>query len=339
MIMTKSKRIEKKAMKVAKVAEVKENLSAEELMTKARADFAKRYPEPILTLAPTPIKKHVVEPEEVVEEIIDDLNRGEEDDLEIIEIVPVKGKKLISQNSAQAQKLLSKKVAKEVPAPAKKKLADMTKKELAEYYANLSKKATAAKVAKAEAKLAAEGNTDLLEKVPETTPKVVKKATRTVVVTNPLGEKVIPEGMTGSKLKSALKTEKKGNKSAKKVAGTRTTTPLSKMTVAQLEEVKGTISDIQWNKYYKMAGGVSGGTIKVAKPVVVKEETVAPVVKKATRTAAPVAEVKEIKAAPKVNRITPAPFTLADFTLDELIAELKARGCKGSIRVCAEIEL
>jgi hypothetical protein len=211
----------------------------------------------------------------------------------------------------------------------------MNAKERKEYYINLCAKATAAKRAKAEAKLAAEGNTDLLEKVPETASKLVKKATRTGVVTNPLGEKVIPEGMTGSKLKTALKEEKKSNKPAKETTSKRTGTPLSKMTIAQLESIKGTIADVQWNKYYKMAGGVAGTAKKVNKPVVEKVAEVTPVVKKATRTVAPVAEIKEVKPASK-KMVT---ITLADFTLDELIAELRARGCKGSIKICAEVEL
>lgn len=340
--MTKSKRIEKKAMKVAKEVEVKANLSAEELMAKAREDYAKKFPEPKLILAKTPVKqpKEKVEPEEIVDEIIEDLE-NDEDEIEIIEVPIIKGKKVISQNSAQAQKLI-KKAAKveEVPAPAKKKLADMTEKERKEYYINLSAKATAAKVAKAEAKLAAEGKTDLLEKVPETTLKVVKKATRTatpVAPLNPLGGRVIPEGATGRNLKTLLKEEKKAEKKGTKPASTRTkgTTPLSKMTIEELEAIKGTIADVQWNKYFKMAGGVSGIVTKKAdKPVVKKEAEVAPVVaKKVARTSTP--EVKEVKAAPKsISRLA-----LNEFTLDELIAELKARGCKGTIKVCAEVEL
>ena len=46
--------------------------------------------------------------------------------------------------------------------------------------------------------------------------------------------------------------------------------------------------------------------------------------------------VKILKSKP----IVAAPASkLADVPLDELIAELKRRGCKGSIHVCAEFEL
>jgi hypothetical protein len=360
-IMTKSKRIEKKAAKVAKVEEVKK--SPEEIRKDLLAKALGKKPSEV-KLAPTendletkalydkalkgakdrpaPVHEEIKVSDAVIEEIVDDLDRGDDDELEIIEVPEIKGKKVISQNSAQAQKLLKQlnpAFVKETPVPAKKKLADMSEKERKEYYINLSAKATAAKVAKAEAKLAAEGKTDLLKKVPETAPKVGNKATRSSLVTNPLGEKIIPEGMTGSKFKTALKVDKKNNKPTKETTSKRTGTPLSKMTIAELEGIRGTISDVQWKKYFKMAGGVSGAEPK--KVIEKKAETVAPVVKKATRTAVadPKPEIKEVNFAPKAEVKKVVKVTLADFTLDELISELKARGCKGSIHICTEVEL
>jgi hypothetical protein len=292
-----------KANKIEKTVEVKKaNFSAEELVKKAQEEFAKKYPTPVAKPLPPMEEK---EPEN-------------DDELEIIEVPIIKGKKVIPQNSAQAQKLLAEKEAKEFAefkAAKKANAAPVVEEVIPGWRKALNAKA--AKKAERDALAAKEE-----KKAP---------ATRT---NNPLGAKVIPEGTTGARLKKIIKEKKKANKPAGTSTRTKTSVPLSKMTIAQLEEIKGTISDVQWNKYYKIAGGVAKkGTTPVAPKK--EAEVVAPIVKKVTRTVAP---KKEAKVAPKPEPKTKV-ITLADFSLDEIIAELKSRGCKGSIHICTEVEL
>jgi hypothetical protein len=100
------------------------------------------------------------------------------------------------------------------------------------------------------------------------------------------------------------------------------------MTIEELEEIKGTISDVQWKKYYKMAGGVAK---KESKPVIIVEKKVKAL---PVETKVKVPEIKRNKPAVKA-----AVSKLADVPLDELFAELQRRGCKGSITICSEFEL
>jgi hypothetical protein len=89
------------------------------------------------------------------------------------------------------------------------------------------------------------------------------------------------------------KPEKKSNNTNEKI-------PLSKMTLAQLQEVKGTISDVQWNKYAKMASKREGGVVEII-PTKGKAKT----------------EVREEKKAP-VTRTRTAPVEKKSSSSDEL---------------------
>lgn len=97
-----------------------------------------------------PAKKNGKTSQEVMAEIeaqiIDKENADDAEEVEIIEVVPVAGKKVIAQNSAQAQKLLSKAKEKEPSKP--KSFSEMTDEEKTARRKEISAKALAAKRAK-----------------------------------------------------------------------------------------------------------------------------------------------------------------------------------------------
>lgn len=136
-----------------------------------------------------------------------------------------------------------------------------------------------------------------------------------------------------------------------KAEGKKEHKPFSKMTLDELIAIKGTsvISDAQWIKYARPLGYKAEGVAeKKVAPAAKVEDTPAPKiarkssfervteVHKAKEASKLAAEVKpeNVKAAVKIVKAN-----LSEYTLDELIAELKRRGCKGSIRVCVETEL
>jgi hypothetical protein len=214
------------------------------------------------------------------------------------------------------------------PAPTKK-LKDMNEKERAAYYAALSAKALAAKRLKN-----TQAEVEALEEAPVAE---VTLLTRRFAIPKGMAEKIVKD------------TPKSTPVAPKKVSGNK---PLSQMTLAELLEIKGTdvVSDIQWMKYAKKVGYVAGKS--AVAPVVKKEEKIEPTAKpKMTRkpkaeVVEPIEEVNEAQAVSfkakvsekKSNPISYA-FNISEVTLDDLLAELKRRGCKGSIHVCTEFEL
>jgi hypothetical protein len=276
------------------------------------------------------------------------------EDIEIIEVVPVKGKKVIAQNSAQAQKLLSKvaqtkevkeekkspkaKVEpepKEAPAPVVRTrtttatpLSKMTVAQLKEMkgkisdvqlnkYLKIASKRDGVELTQVapakEVKEAPESKAPITRtRTNVSKPDVVAdliskgKAKENRATLNELLLKL--KGMSLAKveesaghlddkevvdlifkIKEAPAPESKGKEKAKPTASAPASkkangsTPLSKMTMAELQEVKGTISDVQWNKYAKIASKREGGVAETI-PTKGKAKTEVKEEKKVTRT-------------------------------------------------------
>jgi hypothetical protein len=352
--MTKSKKVQKVAKKVEKTQtpeEKRRQLLADALHVPVESIYSAEeskkqtealYQKTLKDIKNKPAPSHTPLPinEDIKEEII-------EEELEIVEVPPVKGKKVLSQNSSQAQKLIKAKeaanlkelqesIAADQARTAAKEAANKTKANGKNKKEEVKPTKLTPKEISAKALAAKRAKKALLESqevVKEVAP--IVRTRKPVSLVTPKGEvvKVIPEDMSGKELKRLNKKENKGKKANKATStGTKTkfATPLSKMTIAELEEIKGSIADVQWNKYYKMAGGTSGA-IKVSKPA--EKKTKAPIVAAVeSKEVTPIVRTRKT-----VEKVT--TFKLADVPLDELIAELKRRGCKGSIRVCTEVEL
>lgn len=269
------------------IAEVKTSAEVtgdtEKLFAKAKENAKSIEPPLVPYKAP---KKNGKTSQQLLSETEEFIIENEELDDKIIEIVEmpiVKSKKIIAQNSEQAQKILAKAIQPKPEVALSEEEVKLARRK------EISAIALAAKRSKKEA---------VETTIPEV--KAVVKPIRTITA------------------KPAIEGKK----------------PISKMSVSELEDIKGTISDTQWNKYFKEA---SKGNTAVA-PVVAKPNKapkVAPIEKEILDAIAPVPPVKFQR---KVT--IPVPGTLlADYSLDDLLAELKRRGCKGIISVCTEIEL
>ena len=132
--------------------------------------------------------------------------------------------------------------------------------------------------------------------------------------------------------------------------------PFSKMTLAELLEIRGTgiISDTQWIKYAKPLGYSNGGVNvpksapKVKAAPAEKEAPAVTPTKTITRKSSFERVTDVHKAKQAVKEVKPeeeAPvavkyvYNITEAPLADLLAELKRRGCKGSIHVCTEFEL
>lgn len=321
-----------------------------------------------------PVKKNGKTSQEVMAEIeaqiIDKENADDAEEIEIVEVVPVVGKKkVIAQNSAQAQKLLSKK-SMEAPAPvvpdettllsrrtgiSKAKaekiieatptpvvrtrtttatpLSKMTVAQLKEMKGKISdvqlnkylkiaskrdgveltqvapakevkeepitrtrtnnpKPAPESKPTDAVSDLISKGKAkenratlnELLLKVKGMTLAKVEEST------GHLDDKEVVDLISKIKEVPVSKPTSKPEKKMQRTTGNPSKTPLSKMTLAELQEVKGTISDVQWNKYFKIASKREGGVAETI-PTKGKAKT----------------EVKEEKKVTRTRKITTAP--------------------------------
>lgn len=217
-------------------------------------------------------------------EILENEISDEAEEVEIIEIAPVAGKKVIAQNSAQAKKLLSQAKPKEAAKP--KSFSEMTDEEKVARRKEISAKALAAKRAKKAQDEATETANKTRTRTSANKPDAVsdlinmgkEKEHRTqlneLLIRHKGMSLVKVEENTGHlnddevvDLISKLKEEKvapvskptsKPEKKMQRTTGNPSKTPLSKMTMAELQEVKGTISDVQWNKYFKIAAKRDG---------------------------------------------------------------------------------
>jgi hypothetical protein len=231
---------------------------------KKSMELAKGKDEPIVPYK-APIKKNGKTSQQVMKEVEEEIleqesleeEKNDAEEIEIVEVVPPKDKKLIAQNSAQAQKILAK-------APKAKPETKMTEEE----------KKTARR--KEISRIALEA----------------KRAKKEAAAAKELGIKSKPAPSTLPEKKVEAKpTRTKGNNGS---------TPLSKMTVAELQSVKGTISDVQWNKYLKMANNREGVVVIKSNPKAeaMAEKALAEHKEKVqhtrTRTNAPQAEVPSL---------------------------------------------
>lgn len=273
--------------------------------------------------------------EEINESILNSESEDDVEDVEIIEVAPVvEKKKIIPQTSAQAQKLLSK--AKEKEAP--KSFSEMTDEEKAARRKEISAKALAAKRAK---KVQAEEEVQPEPKAPITRtrtnvskPDVVAdlinkgKEKENRAILNDLLLKL--KGMTLAKVEESAghlnnsevvnliakikeETPAKPEKSTRTKSAPENKIPLSKMTLAQLQEVKGTISDVQWMKYYKFACKREG--VENSKPTTTEKKVTKSV---AEEKKAPITRTRNVP----VEKKSSSPDELAQIVC-EFVAKLQ----------------